>query len=105
MQDSLTLKVGSKKRVNADSLFKGFNLSSVKAIINKKNKNITLIPQVKLPLDETAKIVPIKNAWFYNDKKIINSIKNGLSRIERNEVTPYEEITKFINLPLIKINF
>ena len=105
MQDSLTLKVNPKERVNTDSLLKDFNLSSIKAIFNKKNKNITSVLQVKPPLNEAVKIVPLENAWFYNDKKIMKNIKNGLSQMEKNEVTPYREITKFINLPLIKINF
>lgn len=95
MQDSLNLRVDSKGRINIGSLLKGFNLSSVKAIFDKESKNIILIPQVELSLNEAIKIVPIESAWFYNDKKIMKSIKKGLGEMKKNEVTPYKEILKY----------
>ncbi|MBO4956521.1 MAG: hypothetical protein J6C50_01665 [Rickettsiales bacterium] len=55
MSNAINLKVDSRGRITIGSLFKGYNISSVKAYFNNTDKTIILEPFVEVSLKDCIK--------------------------------------------------
>lgn len=87
MGEVINLKVDARGRITIGSLFKGYNISSVKAYFNEDKKTITLEPLVEISLSD---------AWIFEDKEKLKTINKSLQEAKDGKLEYIEDFTKYI---------
>lgn len=107
-KNTVSLKLDSKGRVTIGSFFKGWHVSSVKASFDEKNQKVVLEPQVEISLKEMTEnerirkemealpSTPVKKAWFYDNKKVMEALHVGLKQSAKGMSKSLGDFTKYI---------